>query len=68
MSENRLIEIENRLAFQEDHIQALNQSMLVMQKQIDRLETLCQMLKSRLGEMEKLVPVDSVLEQKPPHY
>ena len=68
MSENRLIEIESRLAFQEDHIQALNQAMLVMQKQIDGLETLCQMLKSRLGEMEKLVPIESMPEQKPPHY
>ena len=67
MSDQRLIELETRIAFQEDTIQQLSDVIYRQQKQIDKLEQICKLLGERLQDMaagDFINPVD----EKPPHY
>ena len=68
MDEQRIIEIETKLAYQEDHIQELNKVIISMQKQIDDLELICKTLKDKVSTMEELLPADSNIDETPPHY
>ncbi|RJG02706.1 SlyX family protein [Noviherbaspirillum sedimenti] len=69
MIENRLVEIEIKLARQEDLVDTLNQTIYRQQKKIDELEALCMALVRRMQEVrqgadEPRDPVDEI----PPHY
>lgn len=68
MNEDKLIELESKLAYQEDHIQSLNGSHYVMQKQIDQLELTCQILKDKLKDVQNQTPNEIISDEKPPHY
>ncbi len=66
---DRLIEIETKLAFQEDAIQALNEVICRQQVQIERLEATLALLIDRFKQWQEdaqagIKPVD----EKPPHY
>lgn len=68
MSEQRLIEIETKLAFQEDAVQQLHHVVCEQQKQIDRLELTCKVLMDRLKEMALEGGNNPAAHEKPPHY
>ena len=48
MSEERITEIETKLAYQEDTIQALNNVVCKQQDQLDQLQLACETLIERL--------------------
>lgn len=69
MSEDRMIELEIKQAYQEDLIQTLNQVVTEQQKQIGRLEETCKLLNEKiknlaLSERNGSAPID----ERPPHY
>lgn len=65
----RLIDIETKLAFQEDTVQALNDVVCRQQKQIDQLEAQVRRLAERLKQLaEAQTPASPPLDEKPPHY
>lgn len=68
MDEQRLIELETRLAFQDDTLRQLNEVITDQQMRIAELERICRHLierVARLGEgAQKGTPEDEV----PPHY
>ncbi len=66
--DNRFIDIETKVAYQEDLLQELNQVVIKMQQQIDRLELRNQMLRDNLKQIEASLPGDANPEQPPPHY
>jgi SlyX protein len=66
--DNRLVDIETQLAYQEDLIQSLNQVVITMQQQIDKLELKNQRLQDNLKQMESLLPNDQNPNETPPHY
>lgn len=66
--EDRLVDIETQLAYQEDLIQSLNQVVINMQQQIDKLELKNQRLQDNLKHMETLLPNDQNQSEQPPHY
>lgn len=68
MDEQRLVDIETRLAFQEDTIDRLNEVIYRQQELIDRLIARCEMLGSRVKELAEKLPEDSDGEERPPHY
>lgn len=68
MQDERLITLESKLAYQEDHIQSLNDALFAMQKQIDQLELTCQRLKDKLADMQNHIPNEIISDQPPPHY
>lgn len=66
--EDRLVDIETQLAYQEDLIQSLNQVVINMQQQIDQLELKNQRLQDNLKHMATLLPNDQNPSEQPPHY
>jgi len=68
MDQEKLIALESKLAYQEDHIQELNQSIYAMQKQIDQLELNYQIVKDKLSDMQSQMPSEIIGDEKPPHY
>lgn len=68
MKEQRLIDIETKLAFQEDAIQQLHEVICEQQKQIDRLELTCKILLDRVKEMSLESGSNPAAHEKPPHY
>ena len=70
MSEDRITELEIKVAYQEDVVQSLNNIVADQQRQISQLETVCQLLNDRLkslSESASAVESDSGYEV-PPHY
>lgn len=71
MSDDRFMQIEIKLAEQEDALRVLNEVVIRQAAQIDRLQSLTGELRERLdrigdgaGAADKLSPADEV----PPHY
>ena len=69
MSEERLVEIETRIAFQERTIKDLNDVLCEQQQEIDRLGSICDALVKRVKEVSEFTPgIDAPANEKPPHY
>lgn len=67
MSEARFIELEIKVAYQEDLLQALNQIVSEQQQQLDRLEASNRALHERLKNLQ-LDESEQAVDQTPPHY
>lgn len=66
--EERMMDIEVRIARQEDLIDTLNQTVYRQQTKIDELETLCSALAGRLKEVADTMSQEVPLDERPPHY
>ena len=66
MSEDRLIDIETRLAHQDQALIELNDVITQQQASIMQLETLCASLAERIASMSDGAP--SPGDERPPHY
>jgi len=68
MSDERLVELETRIAFQEDHIQELNRSLGDQQRLLERLTAEVRELRQQLRTLDRGQPRDRAAEPPPPHY
>ena len=69
MSEERLVEIETKIAFQEQTIKDLNDVLYEQQQEIERLGSVCDALVKRVKEFSELISgIDAPANEKPPHY
>ena len=68
MSEDRLIDIETKLAHQDQLILELNEVVTEQQAKIMQLEQLCNSLVERVRAMGEATPVDTPQDDRPPHY
>lgn len=69
MDDNRLIDIESKLAHQEQLLDDLNQALTNQQSQIANLEALCRGMLERLKSMaEQPDSAGAGNEERPPHY
>ena len=66
--EERLIEVETRLAFQDDTLQALNAVVARQQQEIYRLRREIEALKAQLQAMAPSLVASRAEETPPPHY
>ena len=66
MDEDRLIDIETKLAHQEQLLSELNDALTNQQAQISQLESLCQSLIDRLKSL--VDGADQATDERPPHY
>lgn len=64
--QDKLIELQSKLSFQELSISELNEALISQQQQIDRLRLQLQILQERLEGLEEAEP--SQQQEKPPHY
>ena len=67
MNEERITELEIKIAYQEDLLQALNTIVSDQQKQIGRLEETCKLLGERMVNMVEPEAINHGVEI-PPHY
>lgn len=68
MDKERLELIETRLAFQEQAIQELSDTVYRQERAISALETALEMLRNRVGELAGSVPETAPEDETPPHY
>ncbi len=69
MSEQRLVDIETKIAFQEKSIKDLNDVIYEQQQEIDRLRAICDLLVGRVKDLSDFIPgSDGPADEKPPHY
>ncbi|WP_020159565.1 MULTISPECIES: SlyX family protein [Methylobacter] len=68
MHENRVIELEIKVAYQEDLIQELNKIVSQQQRQIGRLEATCKLLNERIKSLSEIASGEEAIDQPPPHY
>lgn len=69
MNDDRLIELEIKIAYQEDLLQALNNIVSAQQLQIQKLEATCQLLYERLNSLSAdNSPNNTPVDETPPHY
>ena len=69
MSEERLVEIETKIAFQEQTIKDLNDVLYEQQQEIERLGSICDALVKRVKELSGFTSeIDAPANEKPPHY
>lgn len=69
MNEERLTEIEIKLAYQEKTIKDLDGVICDQQKEIEKLSSICEKLIKIVNENGLTVPtIDAPADEKPPHY
>jgi len=69
MTDDRIIELEIKAAYQEDLLQALNKIVGQQQQQIDRLEATCRLLNERIKSLSTEGGGGGEnVEEVPPHY
>lgn len=67
-NEDRLVDIEIKIARQEDLVDTLNQTIYRQQKKLEELEALCSALATRIKEMRDVANERGPANEKPPHY
>jgi SlyX protein len=68
MSEQRIIELEIKLAYQDDLLQSLNDTISQQQQQMQGLKEGLALLHQRQQILAESIQVSSEDDQSPPHY
>jgi len=68
MSEERLVDIESKLAHQDQLLVELNDVITDQQAKLMELEELCRSLVSKVRSIGESLPDDAVQDERPPHY
>ena len=66
--EQRINEVETRLAFQETTLQELNEVLTSQQQQLSQMQTLVEKLRERVVELGSNMQANAANEPPPPHY
>jgi len=68
MLEERLVNIETKITFQEDLIEELNKTVYQQQQKLDRLERICESLVRHIEALEEAGSEVKQVNERPPHY
>ena len=68
IEENRIVELETKVAYQEDLIQELNKTVFEQQKQLQQLEAAYKFLHAQSKELAAATAAGKPVDEKPPHY
>jgi SlyX protein len=68
MNEERLINIEAKITFQEDLIEELNKTVYQQQQKLDRLEAICEALARHIQSLAEEGNESKPANERPPHY
>lgn len=66
--DERLVNLESKLAHQEYLLDVLNQTVVDQQKTIADLDKLCVTMAKRMNELQGRLPETAPANDKPPHY
>lgn len=68
VNEDRLVDIEIKLARQDDLLDELNRTVFRQQQKIDELEALCSALARHVRTLREAASEPGPANEKPPHY
>lgn len=68
MIEERLVNIEAKITFQEDLIEELNKTVYQQQQKLDRLEATCKSLARHIQSLAEARNEGMPANERPPHY
>lgn len=68
MTEERLVDIETKVSYQEDLLQELNKALYEQQKRIAHLEAVCESLIGHVRELTDAAAAAGPASERPPHY
>lgn len=68
MNEDRLIDIETKLTFQEDLIEELNRTVYQQQQKLERLDAICKSLAGHIQSLSEGRNDGMPANERPPHY
>ncbi|MBL7251016.1 SlyX family protein [Alloalcanivorax sp. C16-2] len=68
MSENRFLDIETKLAYQEDLVASLNRIVSDQQRKLDEMEAAYRKLVDRVVEQGEELAALRIQDAPPPHY
>lgn len=68
MTEERLVNIEAKITFQEDLIEELNKTVYQQQQKLNRLEAVCESLARHIQSMTEARSDGMPANERPPHY
>ena len=68
MSEERLVDMETRIAFQEDLIESLNKTVYQQQQKLDQLHATCIALAGQVRSLADALHEGKPANERPPHY
>lgn len=68
MIEERLINLETKIAYQEDLIEELNKTVYQQQKELERLEAICKSLAGHIESLSAARNEGMSANERPPHY
>ena len=68
MDDDSIIDLQSRIAHQENTIAELNEALSAQQAQMGRLEALVQVLADRVRALSDNMPASGADDEKPPHY
>lgn len=68
MNEERLVNIETKITFQEDLIEELNKTVYRQQQKLEQLEAICQALAGQIAALSESVSEGKPANERPPHY
>lgn len=68
MTDERLINIEEKITFQEDMIEELNKTIFLQQQKLEQLEMFVKELASRVRALSETSGSGPAANERPPHY
>ena len=68
MSEERIVELESKLAYQDQMLEELNDVLTDQQARLMQLEELCRSLAERVRALGEASPGGEPDAERPPHY
>ena len=68
MNEERLVNIEAKITFQEDLIEELNKTVYQQQQKLERLEAICKSLAGQIQSQAEAGNEGMPAHERPPHY
>lgn len=68
MNEERFIDLETRLSYQDETLRSLSDTVARQQKQLDQQENLCRQLLERLKSQPEPAFRSNPADEVPPHY
>lgn len=68
MNDDRLVDIETKVAYQEDTVQALNDALCQQQRRIDQLALQLKVLAEKMGDLAVAREGEKQEQEIPQHY
>jgi SlyX protein len=68
MIEDRLVDIEMKITYQEDVVQELNKLVYQQQKRLAQLEQICESLVQHIRSLAQPAAEGNILNERPPHF